>query len=159
MTQENIFSLLDRFGPFATGDRPPALAPLSPEARLFAKGLAEAGMTTRYRILRNQIFEFLDVRSFAGIQAIINDPVRRKLANERAYRLLGNMFGIEGNAREVILRVNTYSRTADGVINYLKGKVYFLLDGEKIGAPILHSLLVEFFPPAADTAKPSPDKL
>ena len=123
MTQENIFSLLGRSGPFATGDRPPSLAPFSPEARLFAKGLAEAGMRTRYRILRNQIFEFLDVRSFGGIQAIINDPVRRKLANERAYRLLGNMFGIEGNAREVILRVNTYSRTADGVINYLKGKV------------------------------------
>ena len=123
MTQENIFSLLDRSGPFATGDRPPVLVPLSPEARLFAKGLAEAGMATRYRILRNQIFEFLDVRTFAEIQKIINDPARRKLANERAYRLLGNMFGIEGNAREVILRVNTYSRTADGVINYLKAKV------------------------------------
>ena len=123
MAQENIFSLLGRSGPFATGDRPPSLVPFSPEARLFAKGLAEAGMRTRYRILRNQIFEFLDVRSFAGIQAIINDPARRKLANERAYRLLGNMFGIEGSAREVILRVNTYSRTADGVINYLKGKV------------------------------------
>ncbi|HCC53904.1 MAG TPA: hypothetical protein DEQ20_03115 [Desulfobulbaceae bacterium] len=123
MVQENIFSLLERNGPFATGDRPPSLASFPPEARLFARGLAEAGMTTRYRILRNQIFEFLDVRSFAGIQAIINDPARRKLANERAYRLLGNMFGIEGNAREVILRVNTYSRTADGVINYLKAKV------------------------------------
>jgi hypothetical protein len=123
MTQDNIFSLLDRSGPFATGDRPPVLAPFSQEARLFARGLAEAGMRTRYRILRNQIFEFLDIRSFAGIPAIINDPARRKLVNERAYRLLGNMFGIEGNAREVILRVNTYSRTADGVINYLKAKV------------------------------------
>jgi len=123
MTQENIFSLLARSGPFATGDSPPVLAPFSREARLFAKGLAEAGMRTRYRILRNQIFEFLDVRSFAAIPAIINDPARRKLVNERAYRLLGNMFGIEGNAREVILRVNTYSRTADGVINYLKAKV------------------------------------
>jgi len=123
MTQENIFSLLASSGPFATGDRPPVLAPFSQESRLFARGLAEAGMRTRYRILRNQIFEFLDVRSFAGIPAIINDPARRKLVNERAYRLLGNMFGIEGNAREVILRVNTYSRTADGVINYLKAKV------------------------------------
>lgn len=123
MNKDNIFSLLDRTGPFATGDYPPGLAPLSSEARQFARGLAEAGMGTRYRILRNQIFEFLDVRSFREIQAIIADPVRRKMANERAYRLLGNMFGIEGNAREVILRVNTYSRTADGVINYLKGKV------------------------------------
>ena len=119
MNKDNIFSLLDRSGPFATGDHPPSLAPFSSEARQFARGLAESGMATRYRILRNQIFEFLDVRSFFEIQGIIADPARRKLANERAYRLLGNMFGIEGNAREVILRVNTYSRTADGVINYL----------------------------------------
>jgi hypothetical protein len=123
MTQENIFSLLAKSGPFATGDEPPVVTPFSSEARLFARGLVETGMATRYRILRNQIFEFLDVRSFAGIEAIINDPVRRKLANERAYRLLGNMFGIEGNIREVTLRINSYSRTADGVINYLKAKV------------------------------------
>jgi hypothetical protein len=123
MNKDNIFSLLDRTGPFATGDHPPALASFSAEARLFAKGLAEAGMATRYRILRNQIFEFLDVRTFAEIREIIASPERRRLVNERAYRLLGNMFGIEGSAREVILRVNTYSRTADGVINYLKAKV------------------------------------
>lgn len=33
-----------------------------------------------------------------------------------------------------------------GKVHYLKGKVYFLLDGKKIGAPILHSLVVEFKP-------------
>ncbi len=78
MNKDNIFSLLDRTGPFATGDHPPSLAPLFSEARQFARELAEAGMATRYRILRNQIFEFLDVRSFREIQAIITDPVRRK---------------------------------------------------------------------------------
>lgn len=31
-----------------------------------------------------------------------------------------------------------------GKIHFLKGKVYFLLDGKKIGAPILHSIVVEF---------------
>lgn len=31
-----------------------------------------------------------------------------------------------------------------GKIHFLRGKVYFLLDGKKIGAPILHSLVVEF---------------
>ncbi|MGV1098052.1 hypothetical protein ACUUL3_01390 [Thiovibrio sp. JS02] len=123
MAKDNIFSLMDRNGPFATGDSPPNSAVFSGEARHFARGLAAAGMETRYRILRNQIFEFLDIRSFAEIEEIIGDSERRRLINERAYRLLGNMFGIEGNAREVVLRVNTYSRTADGVINYLKGKV------------------------------------
>jgi len=114
MAKDNIFSLMDRNGPFATGDSPPDPAVFSGEARHFARGLAAAGMETRYRILRNQIFEFLDIRSFAEIKEIIGNPERRRLINERAYRLLGNMFGIEGNAREVVLRVNTYSRTADG---------------------------------------------
>lgn len=31
-----------------------------------------------------------------------------------------------------------------GKIHYLKGKVYFLLYGKRIGAPILHSIIVEF---------------
>ncbi|MFZ5775889.1 MAG: hypothetical protein ACOY3Z_10445 [Thermodesulfobacteriota bacterium] len=123
MPKDNIFSLLERSGPFATGERPPRLAPFSPEARAFARALAAHDMATRYRILRNQIFEFLDIASFAEIPGIIASPERRRLVNERAYRLLGNMFGIEGSPREVILRVNVYSRIADGVINYLKAKV------------------------------------
>ncbi len=31
-----------------------------------------------------------------------------------------------------------------GVSHFLPGKVYFLLDGNKIGAPFLHSVVVEF---------------
>lgn len=31
-----------------------------------------------------------------------------------------------------------------GKLHFLKGKVYFLLDGKKVGAPILHSVVVEF---------------
>ena len=33
------------------------------------------------------------------------------------------MFGIEGNEREVVSKVNNYSRTADAVIRYLKSRV------------------------------------
>lgn len=121
--KHNIYSLLDRQGPFATGKRPPNPAVFSKESREFSKKLAATGLATKYRLLRNQIFEFLDVRSFAEIEKLIHDPERRRLVNARAYRLLGNMFGIEGNEREVVSRVNTYSRTADGVINYLKAKV------------------------------------
>jgi len=123
MAKDNIFSLLDRSGPFAVGDKPPGLAPFSAEARNFAKRLDEEGLRTRYRILRNQIFELLDIRAFPEVKQLLADPARRRQANERASRLLGNMFGIEGSAREVGLRLNSYSRTADGVINYLKAKV------------------------------------
>jgi hypothetical protein len=123
MAKDNIYSLLDRSGPFAIGAHPPGPAPFSAEARGFARKLKALGLATRYRILRNQLFEFLDIRSFAEIEGIINDSGRRHLVSERAYRLLGNMFGIEGSPREVVLRVNSYSRIADGVINYLKAKV------------------------------------
>lgn len=123
MVKKNIFSLLEQSGPFRTGHKPPNLRPFSREARIFAKRLAKGGMSTKYRILRNQIFEFLDIKSFADIGELLRDPKRQAEVDARAYRLLGNMFGIEGNEREVVSRINTYSRTADGVINYLKGKV------------------------------------
>lgn len=120
---DNIFCLLDQSGPFATRENPPSLRQFSNEARSFVKSLMETGLITKYRILRNQIFEFLDVRSYQELHALVRDKKKRPDVSERAYRLLGNMFGIGGNAREVVSRVNTYSRTADGVINYLSGKV------------------------------------
>ncbi len=121
--KDNIFCLLDQAGPFSTKESPPSLKQFSDEARNFVTSLKETGLITKYRILRNQIFEFLDIRSFQELTSLVSDKKKRSDVSERAYRLLGNMFGIEGNAREVISRVNTYSRTADGVINYLSGKV------------------------------------
>jgi len=121
--KDNIFSLLDQNGPFATRDEPPATVSFSPEARSFVSSLQEYGMITKYRLLRNQILEFLDVKSFQELTPLVADRQRRAAVSERAYSLLGNMFGIEGNSREVISRVYTYSRIADGVIHYLSGKV------------------------------------
>ncbi|HIJ79530.1 MAG: hypothetical protein OEY01_12005 [Desulfobulbaceae bacterium] len=123
MSDNSIYTLLDQAGPFATGTHSPDLRSFSKMARVFAAGVSAAEMATKYRIVRNQLFEFLDVRSFAEIATLIDNPVRRQEVNRRAYRLLGNMFGIEGSEREVVIRVNGYSRTADGVINYLKAKV------------------------------------
>jgi hypothetical protein len=123
MSDNNIYSLLAQTGPFAIGSHPPDLNPFSREGRVFASGVSAANMATKYRTIRNQLFEFLDVRSFSEINELVNDHVRRQAVNRRAYNLLGNMFGIEGSEREVVLRINEYSRTADGVINYLKAKV------------------------------------
>ena len=121
--QKDIFVILLQQGPFSTGDN--ALAPgnIAAPTRAWVRRLNESGLSTKYRILRNQIFEFLDVRSFAQIRPLINDAPRRTAASRRAYGLLGNMFGIEGSEREIINAVNNYSRTADSVINYLRAKV------------------------------------
>ncbi|MEW6289503.1 MAG: hypothetical protein AB1545_06580 [Thermodesulfobacteriota bacterium] len=123
-TQNNMFLLLNQSGPFAT---PAGLQTgssiFSRQARAIASQLGRGELSTKYRVIRNQIFEFLNVRSFAAIQTLLHDRSRREEIDHRAYMLLGNMFGIEGTEREIVSRVSNYSRTADGVIRYLRGKV------------------------------------
>ena len=79
---------------------------------------------TKYRALRGQIFEFLNVSSYQDIQNLLADPTARESSSLRAYTLLGNMFGIQGSAVEIKSRVNEYSRTADTVINSLKSRIF-----------------------------------
>ncbi len=121
--KETIFSLLDQGGPFATGSDAPDLGLFSPATRAWTREIVAQRLETKYRVIRNQIFDLLDIRSFAEVRVLLGDADRRRQVERRAYALLGNMFGIEGNEREVVSRINTYSRTADGVINYLKAKV------------------------------------
>lgn len=122
-SKNNIFSLLVQDGPFSTGNKPPSGFLFSRENRELVRRLRIDKAVTRHRLLRNQIFEFLDVSSFKDIETLLNDKTMRKMVNLRAYKLLGNMFGIEGNDREITSRVKSYSRTADGVIRYLRSKV------------------------------------
>ncbi|MCJ7603727.1 MAG: hypothetical protein MUO63_19775, partial [Desulfobulbaceae bacterium] len=123
-TQNNMFLLLNQNGPFATLDSlQPSSSIFSRQARTMASLLGRGELSTKYRIISNQIFEFLNVRSFAAIQTLLHDQARRQEIDHRAYMLLGNMFGIEGTEREIVSRVNNYSRTADGVIRYLRSKV------------------------------------
>ena len=120
--QDNMFLLLNQAGPFATSNISIPHA-FSAQARSLSSTLGKGEMATKYRIIRNQIFDFLDVRSFDEIKKLIHDPEKRKIIDRRAYKLIGNMFGIEGTEREIIATVNNYSRTADGVIRYLRNKV------------------------------------
>ena len=118
-----IYSLLEQTGPFASADTPPGLSIFSSESRQRAKCLRDKELVTKYRATRNQIFEFLDVRSFSEIQGLVNDREKRLQIEKRAYKLLGNMFGIQGNEREIITKVDSYSKTADDVIRYLKSRI------------------------------------
>lgn len=123
LKKDNIFSLLDQAGIFATGEDAPCFLPYTRQTKNWVLQTRQSGMLTKYRILRNQLFELLDTRSFAEIRELLSDPGRRQIAEQRAYVLLGNMFGLNGNEREVISKINTYSRIADAVIRYLKGKI------------------------------------
>lgn len=117
------FPILCQQGPFATRSTPPSTSLFSHGTREFLRDLREKELLTKYRVIRNQIFDFLDVDSYAGIQALLNDEPRRAEVNRRGYALLGNMFGIKGSEREIVSKVKNYSRTADSVIRYLKTKV------------------------------------
>lgn len=123
---KSSFPLLDQNGPFATSDLVPGRRTFSPESRALLRELKKRRQLTKYRILRNQVFDFLDVRSFREIQELLTHPSRKKEISNRGYALLGNMFGIEGNEREIVSTIFNYSRTADGVIRYLKGNVMSL---------------------------------
>lgn len=123
--QDTTFSLLQQDGPFRAGDEIPGTSgPFSPATRPWVRQLHENNLATRYRILREQIFELLDVNSYAQIQNLHADSSRRQEVNRRAYCLLGKMFGISGSEKEIITTIKGYSRTADGVIRYLRDRIF-----------------------------------
>jgi hypothetical protein len=123
MKNKTSFPLLNQQGPFATLHHPPDRDLFSTENRGLVRMMREAGLITRYRAIRGQIFDFLDVKSFAEIRQLIDDRHRRQETSRRCLALLGNMFGLEGSEREIAATVAGYSRTADGVVRFLKAKV------------------------------------
>lgn len=123
-SQNTMFLLLNQHGPFATLEESPLTFPLfSQTSRDMVSKLNNREMITQYRILRNQVLDFLDVPSFSAIKNLLKDQSHREEMEKRSYKMLGNMFGIKGNEREIITTLNNYSRTADGVIRYLRNKV------------------------------------
>jgi hypothetical protein len=80
-------------------------------------------MKTKYRAVRNQIFDFLGINAYDDIFDLIHREESRKSCTRRACKLLGNMFGIHGSEREICRYVKEYARTADDVVNSLRAKV------------------------------------
>jgi hypothetical protein len=123
-SQNTMFLLLNQHGPFATLEESPLMfPPFSRTSRDMASKLSSREMVTQYRILRNQVLDFLDVPVFSDIKNLLTDHNSREEMEKRSCKLLGNMFGIKGNEREIVTTLNNYSRTADGVIRYLRNKV------------------------------------
>lgn len=120
---QNKFALISQSGPFATLDAPMKYFLFSESSRNFTKQLRNTGLVTLYRVTRTQIFDFLNITSFAEIGTLLSNRKSRQEVNKRSYRLLGNMFGLRGSEEEIIAEIMDYSRTADRVIRYLQGKV------------------------------------
>lgn len=124
LDQDSVFTSLLQNGPLATTDSVVLGAPFSRRTKQWLQQLRENRLNvTRYRALRSQVFEFLNITGFDQIPALISTPELRRERSHRAYTLLGNMFGVEGTAREIEARVHEYARTADAVVNSLKNKI------------------------------------
>lgn len=123
-TKDTIFKLLDQNGPFATLDNVQDQRMFSSFSRSQVKILQKEKLYNRYLLTRNQIFQLLNVSSFSEIKRHIDDKESRKATACRAYELLSRMFGIAaGSENECLIAIKNYSRTADGVIRYLKRAV------------------------------------
>lgn len=122
--KDSIFASLKQDGPFGCGENVAVPAPLSREARQWVRNHCRLQTDiTKYRSVRNQIFEFLDIRSFAEIPQLIGESSDINKRRDRATTLLGNMFGIRGNIGEVEAKLKEYAGTANDVISYLRSKV------------------------------------
>ncbi len=122
--KDSIFTSMKQDDLFATGFAVPSAHPFSVEVKEWVrKHCSDQVSVTKYRAVRNQIFEFLDITSYNDILALIHDPKLRAIRHDRALILLSNMFGMSGNARETNNRLNEYARTANDVISHLRTKI------------------------------------
>lgn len=121
---KSIFTAMKQNGPFAVAESITLGHPFSQQTRAWARKFCrDRVLVTKYRAVRAQIFDFLNVERFEDIPALIHNPAARRECSDRASLLLGNLFGISGNIAEIRNEIKGYSRTADAVINQLRAKV------------------------------------
>ncbi|NOQ45796.1 MAG: hypothetical protein GQ559_03865 [Desulfobulbaceae bacterium] len=124
LSKKSIFTAMLQDGPFAVGDAPPFAHPFSGEAKEWSRAIqGDQLIKTKYRAVRNQIFDFLGVNTFDEILALFYNRELRNQTAGRAHQLLGNMFGIQGDAQVIDRHLHDYARTADDVVNSLRAKV------------------------------------
>ena len=111
-------------GPFAVGDLPPLAHPFSQGAREWARAIeGDPLMKTKYRAVRNQLFDFLNISTFDEILTLVHNRELREKRTRAAQQLLGNMFSIQGDGAVIDRYLQDYARTADDVVNSLRAKV------------------------------------
>jgi hypothetical protein len=120
-----MFYLLNQEGLFRTSQKTPdSRIFVGKQGRVWVKKLFDMRLETRYRTVRNQVSEFLDVSTYMDLEALIKNEKPRLRASKRAFAMLGHMFGIDGTEQEIISKVENYASIADNVIRYLKSRVF-----------------------------------
>lgn len=121
---KSIFTAMKQNGPFAVTDGFTLGRTFSRQTRDWAKLFGDDRLlVTKYRVVRAQIFDFLQIEDFAEVPGLLADPVARAQRSERACRLLGNLFGIEGSTSEIRSKIKEYAQTADAVIALMRDRM------------------------------------
>ncbi|MBJ6610291.1 MAG: hypothetical protein JG718_08035 [Candidatus Thiothrix moscowensis] len=121
---KSIFIAMKQDGPFSVRDQIAFEHSFCRHNRLWAKAFQQdRQLASKYRAVRDQMFDLLQIERFDEIPALIQNPTLREQRSQRAYQLLGNLFGVSGGLPEIQARIHEYMNTADAAIAHLKGKV------------------------------------
>jgi len=124
LNEQSIFATMRQNGPFAVEDSISLCSPFSQRQRHWVHALrADEVQTSKYRAIRSQIFNLLQIKRFSDIETLLKDASARDLHRKRAHQLLGNLFNIDGGAQEILTKLREFATTADAVIDYLRNKV------------------------------------
>ena len=124
LSDQSIFAAMKQDGPFAVEESVSLDRPFSRRHRDWVRRLmADQVQTTKYRAVRSQIFNLLQVRDYAALQNLLSDELRKQVCRERAHRLIARLFNIEVDTHQVQTRLHEFAATADAVIDYLRNKV------------------------------------
>lgn len=121
---KSIFIAMKQDGPLAVEDELNIGKIFNRHSRDWASRFCkDASTVTKYRAVRSQIFDLLQIDSFNDIFELLNNPDKASKRADRAYALLANLYGISGDLSQVRNRIHEYAVSADEVIGYLKNKV------------------------------------
>jgi hypothetical protein len=124
LSDQSIFAAMKQDGPFAVEESVSLDRPFSRAHREWVRRLtADQVQTTKYRAVRSQIFNLLQVRDFAALQALLSDERQRRACREQAHQLIARLFNIEVQIHQVQTKLHEFAATADEVIDYLRNKV------------------------------------
>ena len=124
LDDKSIFTAMMQNGPFAVTDGLTLGRPFSKQTRAWARQFGDNRLlATKYRVVRAQVFDFLQIEAYAEVPGLLADPVARAERSERACVLLGNQFGIVGSTSEIRSKIKSYAQTADAVIALLRNKL------------------------------------
>jgi hypothetical protein len=111
-------------GPFSVESEVSLDRPFSQQHRDWVRRLlSDQVQTTKYRAVRSQIFNLLQVDNFADIQHLLTNKSLREQSRERAHRLLARLLNIDVETRQIKTKLNEFAVTADAVVDYLRNKV------------------------------------